>query len=166
VSKLAETNPEQVLTELAFYLWRVRFEPDQEWLPEMMFNGSEKALTTIRDVIHIMRDEFKTQRQSTRKFLCNPPEDMDVLRYARENNAEIEWQIWLVLRMDPDVPETTTYEVKNKAVTVRLTDQMAVKFIHVLDDYLRPGAIHMDGLPAPGNLFLARDWLGIEVWSE
>lgn len=164
--RLPETKPEHVFTELAFYLWRVRFEPDQEWLPELMFNGSEKALVTIRDAIQTMREEFKTQGQSTRKFLCNPPEDVDVLRFARENEAEIEWQIWLVLRMEQHVSEGTTYEVKNKAVTVRLNDQMAAEFTRVLDDYLRPGAIHMDGLPVPGNLFLALDWLGIEVWSE
>ncbi len=166
VFRLTETSPEQVFTELSFYLWRVRLEPNQEWLSEMMFRGSDKALATVRDAIQAMREEFKTFGQSTRKFLCNPPEDVDVLRYARENNAEIEWQIWLVLRMEQDVPDDRVYEVKNKAVTVQLNDQMATEFIRVIDDYLRPGAIHMDGLTAPGNLFLALDWLGFDSWID
>jgi hypothetical protein len=157
---LTEPSNQQVLTELEFYLWKVRLEPSQEWWPEIMFKGSEKALAIMRDAIQSMQEEFKAKGQSTRKFLCNPPENIDVQRFAKENNAEIEWQIWLVLRMDPDVTENTPHEVKNKAVTVRLNEQMAAELVKVLDEYLASGAILQEGLIAPGRLLLSLDWLG------
>ena len=135
-------------------------EPSEEWWPEIMFNGSEKALSVLRDAIHSMREEFKKKGQSTRKFLCNPPEHIDVLRLARENNAEIEWQIWLILRMEQGVTVDMPHEIKNKAVTVRLNDQLAVELLKVLDEHLAPGAIHQEGLIAPGRLLLSHDWLG------
>ncbi len=125
-----------------------------------MFNGSEKALAIIRDAVQSMRQEFKEKGQSTRKFLCNPPEHIDVLRLARENDADIEWQIWLILRMELGVTVDMPYEIKNKAVTVRLNDQLAAELVKVLDEHLAPGAIHQEGLIAPGRLLLSLDWLG------
>ncbi len=157
---MTEDSKQQVFTELAFYLWRVKHDATGDWCPEIMFNGSLKALTVMRDAIKSMREEFKTQGQSTRKFLCNPPEDEDVLRYAKENEAEIEWQIWLVLRIEPNIPDDSTYDLRNKAVTIRLNDQKAQEFVQLLDKYLSPGAILQEGLMAPGNLFLALEWLG------
>lgn len=157
---MTEQPDPQVFTELEFYLWKVRLEPSEEWWPEIMFNGSEKALAVMRDAVQSMREEFKAKRQSTRKFLCNPPEHIDVLRLARENDAEIEWQIWLILRMEPGVTVDMPHEIKNKAVTVRLNDQLAAELVKVLDEYLAPGAIHQEGLIAPGRLLLSLDWLG------
>ena len=83
--ELIEDSKLQVFTELAFYLWRVKHDAKGNWCPEIMFNGSEKAIAVMRDTIESMREEFKTHGQSARKFLCNPPEDEDDLRYAKEN---------------------------------------------------------------------------------
>ena len=158
--KLTEQPNQQVFTELEFYLWEVRLEPSTEWWPEIMFNGSEKALAIMRDAVQSMREEFKMKGESTRKFLCNPPENIDVQRFAKENDAEIEWQIWLILRMEPGVTVDMPHEIKNKAVTIRLNDQLAAELVKVLDEYLAPGAIHQEGLIAPGRLLLSLDWLG------
>jgi hypothetical protein len=157
---LTDSSSQQVFTELEFYLWKVRLEPSQEWWPEIMFKGSEKALAVMRDAVQSMRDEFKEKGQSTRKFLCNPPENIDVLRLAKDNDAEIEWQIWLILRMEPGVVRDSPHEVKNKAVTVRLNDKMAAELVKVLDEYLTSGANLQEGLIAPGRLLLSLDWLG------
>ena len=162
MNHLTNTTSPQVFTELAFYLWRVRFKQDEDWIPEVLFNGSDKALTTMHEAIKSMRDEFKINGQSTLKFLCNPPEDMDVVRYAKEEGAEIEWQIWLILRMEPDVPDDSRYEVKNKAVTLRLNDQMVNTFLQVLETHLDTVKVIEEGQLVPGGLLLAIDWLGFE----
>lgn len=151
-----------MFTDLQFYLWRIRYEPKEEWRPEVLVMGSDGALKTIYDALVSMQADFKTYGKSTRKFLCNPPEDVDVARYAREHQAELEWLIWLIIRMEPDVPDDARYELKNKAVTLRLNEHTLQQFLDVLENQLAPSTQFPHGQPAPGELFLAPDWLGAE----
>ncbi len=164
--ELKESSHRQVYTELTFYLWRVRWKSNDEWFPRIMINGSKNALSVMYDAIQSMREDFRTYGKSTRKFLCNPPEDIDVIRYAKENNAEIEWQIWLILRMEPDVYNDSSYELKNKAVTLRLNDQMAEKLLQTLDAYRESITPIGMGLATLGGLFFTNDWLGIQQKSN
>lgn len=152
----------KVFTDLEFYLWRLRYEPKDEWQPEVFVMGSDTALKTIYDALLSMQADFKTYGKSTRKFLCNPPENVDVVRYAREKKAELEWLIWLVVRMEPDVPDDTQYELKNKAVTIRLNERMLQQLLEVLEHQIAPETQFPHGIQAPGGLYFAPDWLGAE----
>jgi hypothetical protein len=151
-----------MFTDLDFYLWRFRYLPNTEWRPEIMVRGSPKALTIMRDAIQAMQEEFKIHGESTRKFLCNPPEDEDVYRYAKLRNAKIEWLIWLVLRLQKDPPTFADYEIKNKAVTVTLNDKTAEKLVEIIDNELDSEKEFPNGQHAPGGLFFAPNWLGVE----
>jgi len=159
---MTEQTRQKVFTELEFHLWRIRYLPKRDWHSEIMVKGSTKALSTMRDAIKLMMEDFKSHGHSTRKFLCNPPEDIDVLRYANEHKAEIEWLIWLVFRMQSDVPDTARYELKNKAVTVFLNEQTASKLLEILETQLNTSTQYPHGQTAPGGLFFAPDWLGVE----
>ena len=156
-----ESSP-KVFTDLEFYLWRLRYKPKEEWNPEVFVMGSDTTLKTIHDALLSMHEDFKTYGKSTRKFLCNPPEDIDVVRYAREKKAELEWLIWLVVRMEPDVPDDSQYDLKNKAVTIRLNEGMLQKLLEVLEQQLVPETQFPRGKKAPGGLYFAPDWLGAE----
>ena len=135
-------------TDLQFYLWRIRYESDDDWRPEVFVMGSEVAMRTIHDAFESMEAEFQEAGKSTRKFLCNPPEDFDVVRIASENQAEMEWLIWLVIRLEHDVEEKPMYELKNKAVTLRLNGQTLNQLIEILEDrYGRASSIFVSQLP-------------------
>ncbi|MFW9934107.1 MAG: hypothetical protein ACFFDU_01075 [Candidatus Thorarchaeota archaeon] len=151
---------QQVFTDLEFYLWRIRYAPDQEWHPEIMVMASEKTLYTMQEAVTSMITDFKQYGESTRKFLCNPPEDIDAQRYAKENNAEIEWLIWLILRMHPESPPKTKYELKNKAVTVFLDEQEASELLGIIGNQLNLRNSHFQGQAVPKGLYFTRDWLG------
>lgn len=155
-------SSKKVFTDLDFYLWRIRYESKDEWQPEVFVMGSDEALKTIHDTLLSMQADFKTYGKSTRKFLCNPPEDVDVVRYAREHKTELEWLIWLVVRMEPEVPDDSQYELKNKAVTLRLNETTLQQFLQVLEHQLDPKTQFPHGEVAPGRLFFAPDWLGAE----
>ncbi|MFX0079266.1 MAG: hypothetical protein ACFE8O_08505 [Candidatus Hermodarchaeota archaeon] len=155
-------SSQKVFTDLEFYLWRIRYEPKEEWQPEVFVMGSDATLKTIHDALLSMQDDFKAYGKSTRKFLCNPPEDVDVVRYAHEHQAELEWLIWLVVRMEPDVPDDTQFELKNKAVTIRLNERMLQQLLEVLERQLSPETQFPHGKKMPGGLFLASDWLEVE----
>lgn len=157
----SDSSP-KVFTDLEFYLWRIRYEPKEEWQPEVFVMGSDSALKTIHDTLISMREDFKAYGKSTRKFLCNPPEDVDVVRYAREHKTELEWLIWLVVRMEPKVSDDSPYELKNKAVTLRLNETTLQQFLRVLEHQLAPETRFAHGEVAPGGLFFAPDWLGAE----
>ncbi len=157
------SNPSQkVFTDLQFYLWRIRYEPKENWQSEILVTGTNTALNTIREALVSMQEDFRAYGRSTRKFLCNPPEDFDVIRYAREHQAEIEWQIWLILRMEPKIADDARFEQKNKAVTIFLNEKTAQKLLQVLDAQLNPKTQYPHGQKAPGGLFFAPDWLGAE----
>ncbi len=153
---------QKVFTDLEFYLWRIRYEPKAEWQPEVLMMGSDAALNAIHDALVSMLADFKSYGKSTRKFLCNPPEDVDIVRYAREHKAELEWLIWLVVRLESDVPDDTRYELKNKAVTIHLNEQMLQQLIEILEHQLAHETQFPHGKTAPGGLFFAPDWLGAE----
>lgn len=153
---------QKVFTELQFYLWRIRYEPKEEWRPDVLVMGTDSALTTMREAILSMQEDFKAYGRSTRKFLCNPPEDFDVLRYAKEHQAEIEWLIWLILRMEPDISNDPVYELKNKAVTIFLNEPATEKLLQILNNQLDTKTQYPHGQQAPGGLFFAPDWLGAE----
>ncbi len=155
-------SSQKVFTDLEFYLWRLRYEPQEEWQPEVFVMGSDTALKTIQEALRSMHEDFKTYGKSTRKFLCNPPEDVDVVRYARGKKAELEWLIWLVVRMVPDVPDDTRFELKNKAVTIHLNERMLQKLLEILEQQLAPDTQFPYGKQAPGGLFFAPDWLEAE----
>ena len=157
----SDSSP-KVFTDLEFYLWRIRYEPKEEWNPEVFVMGSDAALKTIQDALRSMHEDFKTYGKSTRKFLCNPPEDIDVVRYAREKKAELEWLIWLVVRMEPDVSDDSRYELKNKAVTIRLNEELLQQLLEVLQHQIAPDTQYQHGKQAPGGLYFAPDWLGVE----
>lgn len=157
---MARPSIQQVFTDLDFYLWRIRYAPDQEWHPEIMVMGSEKTLSIMRDSVTSMITDFKQYGESTRKFLCNPPEDIDVQRYAKENNAEIEWLIWLILRMHPEKSPRTKYELKNKAVTIYLNESEISELLEILDNQLNPKSSNFQGQAIPKGLYFAADWLG------
>jgi hypothetical protein len=157
---MTEISSQKVFTELQFYLWRVRYPPTEEWQPQIMVMGSAKALLDMHEAIRSMLDDFKTFGESTRKFLCNPPDDIDVLRYAEEHGAEIEWLIWLVLRMQSGVSEIAQYELKNKAVTVFLNDLTVAKLLDILSTRISQNDQSIHGQEAPGGLFFASSWLG------
>ena len=159
---MATDSSPKVFTDLEFYLWRIRYEPKEEWQPEVFVMGSDAALKTICDALRSMHEDFKTYGKSTRKFLCNPPEDVDVVRYAREKKAELEWLIWLVLRMEPEVPDDSKYELKNKAVTLRINETTLQQFLQILEHQLVPETQFPHGKKAPGGLYFAPDWLGVE----
>ncbi|MFW9832295.1 MAG: hypothetical protein ACFFD8_11030 [Candidatus Thorarchaeota archaeon] len=159
---MSDKSSQKVFTELAFYLWRIRYQPKEEWRPEILVMGSTPALHKVKEELESMEKDFQHYGQSTRKFACNPPEDFDVVRYARENQAEIEWLIWLVLKIEPDAPNVPAYELKNKAVTIRLNEHTLQQLIKVLKDQLEPTAQFAHGQSAPGGLFFAPDWLGVE----
>lgn len=122
--------------------------------------GSDAALTTMYEAMESMLADFRANGQSTRKFLCNPPEDIDVVRYAQEHQSELEWLIWLVIRMEPGVVDDTRYEIKNKAVTIRLNESTLNQFLKVLDNQLKDDSQSPLRKKAPGGLFFATDWLG------
>jgi len=155
-------SSQKVFTDLDFYLWRLRYEPKEVWQPEVFVMGSDAALKTIQDALRSMHEDFKTYGKSTRKFLCNPPEDVDVVRYAREKKAEFEWLIWLVVQIEPDVSDDTRYDLKNKAVTIRLNEEMLQQLLEVLEHQLAPETQFPHGKKAPGGLYFAPDWLGAE----
>jgi hypothetical protein len=155
-------SPQKVFTDLEFYLWRIRYKPKTEWQPEVLMMWSDVALKAIYDALVSMLADFKAYGKSARKFLCNPPEDVDVVRYAREHQAELEWLIWLVIRIEPDVSDDTRYELKNKAVTIRLNERMLQQLFEVLEHQLAPETQFPHGKKAPGGLFFAPDWLGVE----
>lgn len=155
-------SSQKVFTDLDFYVWRIRYEPKEEWQPEVFVMGSDAALKTIHDALLSMHEDFKTYGKSTRKFLCNPPENVDVVRYAREHQAELEWLIWLVIRMESNVSNDIRCELKNKAVTIRFNERMLQQLLEVLEQQLAPDAQFPHGKQAPGGLFFAPDWLGAE----
>ena len=155
-------SSQNVFTDLDFYLWRIRYEPKHEWQSEVFVMGSDAALKTVYDALVSMQEDFKAYGKSTRKFLCNPPEDVDVVRYAREHQAELEWLIWLVIRMEPDVPDDTRFELKNKAVTIRLNERMLQQLLEILEHQFATETQFSYGKKAPGGLFFAPDWLGAE----
>jgi hypothetical protein len=148
----------KVFTELQVYLWRIRFDNEDEWRPEIYLMGSDSALRTMHDALISMSHEFQTEGQSTRKFLCNPPEDVDVVRLAREKNAEIEWQIWLIFRLEKESKDVRVSELKNKAVTVRLHEYTLNQFLQILDNQLSNPDEYPQGQHAPGGLYLATNW--------
>jgi hypothetical protein len=125
-----------------------------------MVMGSERTLSTLREAVTSMITDFKQYGESTRKFLCNPPEDIDVQRYAKENNAEIEWLIWLILRMHTENPLKTNYELKNKAVRIFLNEQEASELLEALDNQLNPRSSNFQVQVVPKGLYFARNWLG------
>ncbi len=155
-------SSQKVYTDLEFYLWRIRYKPKDEWQPEVFVMGSDAALKTIQDALQSMQEDFKTYGKSTRKFLCNPPEDVDVVRYAREHQAELEWLIWLVVRMESDVPDESRYELKNKVMTIHLNEGMLQQLLEVLEHQITPDTQYPHGKKAPGGLYFAPDWLGVE----
>ena len=157
---MSTKSAQKVFTDLDFYLWRIRYEKKEEWQNEVLLMGSDAALKVIHDALVAMIADFKAYGKSTRKFLCNPPEDVDVVRYAREHKTELEWLIWLVIRIEPDVPDDSQYELKNKAVTLRLNEQTLHQLLEVIEHQLDPGTQFPHGQLAPGGLFLAPDWLG------
>ncbi|MFX1540935.1 MAG: hypothetical protein ACFFBX_09175 [Promethearchaeota archaeon] len=122
--------------------------------------GSDAALTAIYEALESMLADFRAYGKSTRKFLCNPPEDIDVVRYAQEHQTELEWLIWLVIRMEPGVADDTQYEIKNKAVTIRLNEGTLGQFLKILDSQLKDDSQSPHGKMAPGGLFFTKDWLG------
>lgn len=151
-----------MFTDLELYLWRFRYLPSEEWRPEIMLRGSPKALIVMRDAIRLMQEEFKVHGKSTRKFLCNPPEDVDVHRYAKLRDAEIEWLIWLVLRLQKEPPLFAEYEINNKAVTITLNEKTVAQLLKIIENELDPGKEFPNGQHAPGGLLFAPDWLGVE----
>ncbi len=159
---MVERSVQAIFTDLELYLWRFRYLPSEEWRPEIMLRGSPKALTVMRDAIRLMQEEFKVHGKSTRKFLCNPPEDVDVHRYAKLRDAEIEWLIWLVLRMQKDSPILAENEINNKAVTITLDEKKVEQLLEIIENELDPSKKFPSGHQAPGNLFFAPDWLGVE----
>ncbi len=159
---MSTPSPQKVFTDLEFFIWRIRYEPKDEWQPEVLVMGSESALKTMYEALESMRADFKTYGKSTRKFLCNPPEDIDVVRYAQEHKAQLEWLIWLVIRMEQDVADDSRYELKNKAVTIRLNERTLDQFLKVLDSQSKFSSQYPHEKTAPGGLFFAPDWLGAE----
>ncbi|MFX1576504.1 MAG: hypothetical protein ACFFCF_04980 [Promethearchaeota archaeon] len=157
---MSRPSTQQVFTDLEFYLWRIRYAPEQEWHPEIMIMVSEKTRSTLQEAVTSMITDFKQYGESTRKFLCNPPEDIDVQRYAKENNAEIEWLIWLILRMHPVSSPKAKYELKNKAVTIFLDEQEASELLGILDNQLNPQSKHFQGQSVHKGLYFVKDWLG------
>lgn len=157
---MVTATPKKVFTELQLYLWRLRYDTEDEWRPEVYLMGSDATLKTIRDSLESMKSEFIAEKQSSRKFLCNPPEDFDVARFVREQAAEIEWQIWLIFRMKIANGANQEPEIRNKAVTVWLDEQLLNQFIQVLNNQLTKPDEYQRGQNAPGGLFLVTDWLG------
>jgi hypothetical protein len=149
--------PPQVYTDLQFYLWRIRKQSEAQWRPEVCVMGSDAAFSTILDALASMEVEFRKEGSSTRKFLCNPPEDVDVVRIANEHKVEMEWLIWLILSMEQDVDNDATRIIKNKAVTVRLTQQTLQKLRRVLEN--RVTQQKQEAQKAPGGLYFVSDWL-------
>jgi hypothetical protein len=140
------------------YLWRIRFATEKEWRPEVYLMGSDTALRTIRDALASMEVELKAKGESARKFLCNPPEDIDVVRIAHEHQAEMEWLIWLVIRLEQDVDDESQYVLKNKAVTVRYNEQTLNQFLKILEYRLDQPLQTAHVKSVPGGLYLASDW--------
>jgi hypothetical protein len=153
-------SPQKVFTDLSLYIWRIRYESDEAWRHEILMMGSETALKTIYDALESMKADFKAYGQSTRKFLCNPPEDIDVVRYAQNHRVQLEWLIWLVIRMEPDVADDSQYELKNKVVTICLNEDTLDQFLTILNDQLKPSSQYPHGRLAPGGLFFTQNWLG------
>ena len=151
---------QKVFTELQLHLWRIRFDNENEWRPEVYLMSSESVLRTIHEALNSMKAELQVEGQSTRKFLCNPPEDVDVNRLARKNNAEIEWQIWLIFRLEKERQDDRVTELKNKAVTVWLNEDALNQLLVVLDNQLSNPEKYRRGQHAPGGLYIATDWLG------
>ncbi|MFX0169767.1 MAG: hypothetical protein ACFE89_10480 [Candidatus Hodarchaeota archaeon] len=154
------TQESQVFTDLAFYVWRIRHSQQEEWRPEIFFMGSDKALLAMRDALKTMPEEYDTRGQSTRKFLCNPPDDLDVVRYAEEYKVEIEWQIWLIIRMRTNAEDKRIFKLRNKAVTVWLNERTLNQLLLVLENQLNQPLEYPRGQKAPGGLFLATEWFG------
>lgn len=150
----------KVFTELQLYLWRIRFNDESDWRPNVYLMGSDSAMRTIHDALTSMKPELQAHGQSTRKFLCNPPEDMDVSRLAREKHAEVEWQIWLILRLEKESKDDRVSELKNKAITVWLNEETLNQLLEALDNQLAKPEEYPQGQQAPGGLYLATDWLG------
>jgi hypothetical protein len=154
------TVSSKVFTELQLYLWRIRFDNEDEWRPEVHLMGSDSVLKTIQDALSSMKLEFQKEGQSTRKFLCNPPEDVDVVRLAKENQAKIEWQIWLIFRLEKEREEEKPFELKNKAVTVWLDENTLNQLLQVLGNQLSNPDEYPKGQRVVAGLYLATDWLG------
>ena len=154
------TVSSKVFTELQLYLWRIRFDKEEEWRPDVHLMGSDSVLKTIQDALSSMKLEFQVEGQSTRKFLCNPPEDVDVVRLAKENKAEIEWQIWLIFRLEKERKEEQPFELKNKAVTVWLEENTLNQLLQVLGNQISNPAEYPKGQRVVAGLYLATDWLG------
>lgn len=85
-----------------------------------------------------------------------------MVRYAREHQMALEWLILLVIRIEPDVSDDTRYELKNRAVTIRLNEQMLQQFLEILERQLAPETQFPHGKKVPRGLFFAPDWLGAE----
>jgi len=64
--------------------------------------------------------------------------------------------------MESDVPDNTQYELKNKAVTLRLNERTLQQLLEILEYQLAPEMQFPHGKVAPGGLYFAPDWLGAE----
>ena len=107
-----------------------------------------------------MLDEFQEYGKSTRKFLCNPPDEIDVIQYAKEHKAEIQWLNWLIIKMDTDATNKTTHELREKTVIVWLNPTTLEEFHQILRDQLESPTQPSQGQMAPSGLYFAQGWLG------
>lgn len=155
-------SEKKIFTDLEFFLWRIRYLPREEWREEILVMGSNKALETILQALISMRSDLQEYGKSTRKFLCNPPEDIDVIQYANEHNAEVEWLNWLIVKIAPGVKENTPFELRDKVVYLWLNEQTLEKYLEILQNQINSKSQYPHGQAAPGGLFFSPDWLGAE----
>ncbi len=155
-------HTQKVLTDLQFYIWRIKFEPNENWHPEIFVMGSDSALQTMREAMMTMKEEYQQYGECTRKILCNPPEDIDVVRYAKENRAELEWLIWLIIQMKAKTADDARFEIKNKAVIIQLNEYTLGRYLQILQNRVESSTQQLHGQSAPCGLFFTTDWLGAD----
>lgn len=158
--KMTAQAQSQILYDLEFYLWRVRYLPKEEWREEILVKGSRKAFDSMLNALISMREEFQKYGKSTRKFLCNPPEEIDVIQYAKEHNVEVQWLNWLIIKMDLTIHEEKPYELREKNVTIWFDESTLERFLNILRIQIDPKTQFPQKQTAPGGLFFSSDWLG------
>lgn len=138
------------------------YSPYTEWEEFVYLSGLPSALKTISESLEQMFEDFKTYRSGTRKFKCNPPSDIDVIEYAKENKTKIKWLEWLTIKIESTVNDDFGYILEGDNVSITFDEEKLLVFIDHIKKQLDTSNQYPHGSAAPGRFYFSPDWLGIE----
>jgi hypothetical protein len=147
---------------LGFYLWRIKEISRDEWREEIYLSATDEALDIIIQSLTEVLSTLDQYGKGTRKFKCNPPEDLDFNTYGEEHCVKFQWLDWFIVKVSKETTEERPAELDGCNVTLHLGAESLREFIKVAKKHYTTYEQYAHGRNVAGGLRFSPDWLGIE----